>query len=313
MQKELRQHNSIGNAEGINKFLSLVFDDQVSAVETLNHSFRYYSLAQFNCYLALLLFQELNILKIKKGQISLTEIGNQIANLSVEQRNDKIFVAILDLLLHEKLINCDRITVDSVTGKLKIPINAFSLSAAVYRNYLYSCGCFFKSNSFFVFTNDRLREQVEEKIACENRKISQEELLRTLQKQQEDGEKGEIYVVEYEKRRLKRENMSPKRISTIDAGAGYDILSYQGTNSLQYDRYIEVKSFRGNPHFYWSSNEKSVAEALGNNYFLYLVDLDSLEKNATEYVPFIISNPAEELFGSQWLIEPNSYKITHLA
>ena len=30
-------------------------------------------------------------------------------------------------------------------------------------------------------------------------------------------------------------------------------------------------------------------------------------------VPFIISNPAEELFGSQWLIEPNSYKITHLA
>jgi hypothetical protein len=59
--------------------------------------------------------------------------------------------------------------------------------------------------------------------------------------------------------------------------------------------------------------KKSVAEALGNNYFLYLVDLDSLEKNATEYVPFIISNPAEELFGSQWLIEPNSYKITHLA
>lgn len=312
MQKELRQHNSIGNAEGINKFLCLVFDDKVSAVETLNHSFRYHSLSQFNCYLALLLFQELNLIKIKKGQIFLTENGNEMANLPMEQRNDKISAAILDLLLHEKLINCDRITVDSVTGNLKIPINAFSLSAAVYRNYLYSCGCFFKNNSFFVFTSDKLREQVEEKIAHENRKISQEELLAKLQRQQEDGEKGEAYVVEYEKRRLKRENLSPKRISTIDAGAGYDILSYQDSDSMQYDRYIEVKSFRGNPHFYWSSNEKSVAEALGDNYFLYLVDLDSLEKNATAYVPFVISNPAEELLGSQWLIEPNSYKITYL-
>lgn len=313
MQKELRQHNSIGNAEGINKFLCLVFDDKVSAVEALNHSFRYHSLSQFNCYLALLLFQELNLLKIKKGQISLTENGNEIANLSMVQRNDKISAEILDLLIHEKLINCDRITIDSATGNLKIPINAFALSAAVYRNYLYSCGCFFKNNSFFVFTSDELREQVEEKIAHENRKISQEELLAKLQKQQEDGEKGEVYVVEYEKRRLKRENLSPKRISTIDAGAGYDILSYQDSDSLQYDRYIEVKSFRGNPHFYWSSNEKSVAEALGDNYFLYLVDLDSLEKNATAYVPFVISNPAEELSGSQWLIEPNSYKITYLA
>lgn len=57
-------------------------------------------------------------------------------------------------------------------------------------------------------------------------------------------------------------------------GAGYDILSFNSATSLSYDRFIEVKSFHGKPHFYWSSNEKNTSELWGDKYYLYLVDLD---------------------------------------
>ena len=44
-----------------------------------------------------------------------------------------------------------------------------------------------------------------------------------------------------------------------------------------------------------------------------IIHFDKLEKGAMEYNPFIISNPAEKLFETDWLIEPDSYKITYLA
>ena len=131
-----------------------------------------------------------------------------------------------------------------------------------------------------------------------------------LQKQQDDGDAGEMFVVDYEQKRLNPHQKSPKRISAIDVGAGYDILSYNNAYSTEFDRFIEVKSFRGQPHFYWSSNEKRVAEVLGENYFLYLVDLSAVEQE--NYIPQIIANPAITLLSDDWLIEPNSYRVTSL-
>lgn len=118
--------------------------------------------------------------------------------------------------------------------------------------------------------------------------------------------------MEYETTRLSSHQRFPKRISSIDVSAGYDILSYQNSNSQNYDRYIEVKSYRGKPHFYWSANEKKVAEALGENYFLYLVDLLEMEQNRVNYIPTIIANPAETLCSEEWMIEPDSYRITYI-
>ena len=228
------------------------------------------------------------------------------------QRKNRISEKVLDLLLLENLINYEKVTIDSITGELKIPINAFSLSAAIYRNLLCAIGCFSKEGFFFVFTNNNLREQLKVQIAQKKKKTTQAELLLKLQKQQEDGDKAEIFVLQYEKYRLGDSLLSPQRVSVIDAGAGYDIISCQNDASKQYDRYIEVKSFRGNAHFYWSSNEKSVSETLKTNYFLYLVDLTELEKNPDTYIPQIICNPAEEILCDNWLVEPDSYRITFI-
>lgn len=313
MQEELRRSNSIGTAEGIEQFITLVFDDQITGIDALYQAFRYHSLAQFNCYLAVLFFKELKLIEVFKDTIALTESGIEIAKLSLEQRKSRISELIFDILLQNKHVNCEHITVDPITGKLKIPTNAFVLDSAIYRNFLYEIGYLSKKSHYFVLNNKKLQDQVEAEIIVEKKKTTQKELLLKLQKQQEDGAKGEQFVLEYEMRRLLNHKLLPKRVSDIDVSAGYDILSCHDTSSISYDRYIEVKSYSGTPHFYWSSNEMKTAEVLGEKYYLYLVDLSAIEKNGIDYTPQIIANPAKELCGDDWLIEPNSYLVKSLS
>ena len=45
-----------------------------------------------------------------------------------------------------------------------------------------------------------------------------------------------------------------KRISEIDVSAGYDIVSFNSSQSQKLDRFIEVKAISNNG-FYWSKNE----------------------------------------------------------
>ena len=312
MQEELRRSNAIGTASAIERFFELVFTNKSVSIEALHHVFRYHSLTQFNCHLAILFLEELGLIKLLSKEIRLTASGECLSGLSLDCQKKRISTMVLNLLIEEKLVNCERFSIDSITGDLRIPVNAFSLSAAIYRNFLHEIGCFSKHGVFFVISDEKLRKEFEERLTEKKKKTSQAELLLKLQKQQEDGELGERFVLEYETKRISRFGKLPKLISPIDVGAGYDILSYNGEESTSYDRYIEVKSFRGKPHFFWSSNEKRIAELFGENYFLYLVDLCAVEKSEEEYIPQIIQNPATNLNSDNWLIEPNSYFIQAL-
>lgn len=312
MREELKRSNSIGNVSGIDMILRLLYDDKVINIESISYSCRYQPLSQLNCQLALALFEEISLLEISDCDIVFTHDGEELHGLTLEQRKTRISELIVERLISERLIQYENITVDTISGDIRIPANAFSLSSAVYRNFLYSVDCLVKEGSYFAVKDVNLRAKIEKQVAQEKRKISQEELLRTLEKQQADGDKGESYVIEYEKKRLNNEEFIPKRISVIDVEAGYDIMSYNDSFSCEYDRYIEVKSYRGKLHFYWSSNEKRVAEALGEKYYIYLVDLNALEKNPVGYFPYIICNPVRELIKEEWLIEPDSYRIAYI-
>lgn len=311
MREELRRNNSIGNGECINKFIQLVFDEMVTGIEALYHSFRFFSISQFNCRIAILFFEDLDLIKVSRGKITLTDLALEISALSDDDRKLSISSIVLNRLLENKLLNFEKFSIDSMTGELKIPANAIALSGAIYRNFLYENGCFMQNGAYLILKNKRLSDQVETQIVSEKKRMSQEELLLQLQKQQEDGDKGELFVIDYETRRLSNSAMVPRRVSLIDVSAGYDILSFENSTSLHYDRYIEVKSYRGTPHFYWSLNEKSTAEVLENKYYIYLVDLNQLEQDINgTYVPLIIQNPAEELRKEKWYVEANSFRIS---
>lgn len=113
----------------------------------------------------------------------------------------------------------------------------------------------------------------------------------------------ERYALEYERKRLGGHAM----VDTIELcgqkfnGLGYDIKSFEHLGSNVHDRFIEVKSF-ANQYFYWSLHEQSVAEELGRQYYIYLVDYHKMSDE--HYSPTIIKDPISYFRGSaNWLIE----------
>ena len=99
-----------------------------------------------------------------------------------------------------------------------------------------------------------------------------------------------------------------KQISVIDVSAGFDILSYEDETSTAYDKFIEVKSFYGNMHFYWSENEIETAKLYEGRYYIYLIDASRV--NVPEYEPIIIKNPAMAILASEsWIMSPTSYLV----
>ena len=136
-----------------------------------------------------------------------------------------------------------------------------------------------------------------------------------LKKQLEDnelaGEKAELFVVEYEKKRIGSPLCeSIKRISEIDVAAGYDIVSFNSGDSLEPDRFIEVKAVSSSG-FFWSKNEYEVAKLKGDSYYLYLVELGRVDEPG--YNPEMIQNPAMSVMGSdEWFVEAQSYHIRHV-
>ena len=187
--------------------------------------------------------------------------------------------------------------------------HAFSLSAAIYRNLLIAI------NALLIVNNKlsvalKYEKCFEKQCSIANKKTIQDELLKQLEKQQIDGERAELFVISYENKRLSCSGKTAKRISQIDVSAGYDILSYENGLSDEYDCYIEVKSYHGKPHFYWSDNERNTSKVLINHYYLYLVDVDRLSDD--NYEPTIIRDPYNNLHNDIWIIKPQNYFVCRI-
>ena len=138
--------------------------------------------------------------------------------------------------------------------------------------------------------NSRYRKIFDVNVLPEikKRKVGIEGLQQQLNRQRLLGEEAERFVLKFEQTRLNSPK-EPELISPYSPSAGYDIASYDNFNSATHDRFIEVKSFAGNPQFYWTRNEMDTARLKKEKYFLYLVDRDLVHER--DYSPIIIKNP----------------------
>jgi hypothetical protein len=139
-----------------------------------------------------------------------------------------------------------------------------------------------------------------------------EELLSLNDHLRQIGKEGEDWVLAYEKERMRNHSRVDmiKIISEHSVKSGYDIISFENIDSVEYDRYIEVKSYSKNLGFYWSKNEVNTARKKGENYCLYLVNRDKMEEN--NYVPTIITNAFFEVFQNKsWHKEAETYFVKH--
>ncbi len=143
--------------------------------------------------------------------------------------------------------------------------------------------------------------------------MTQEQLYQQQQAQKALGDQGEDFALRFERQRLYAHPRSSdvRLIGRSDVATGYDILSFMGTTSSRHDRYIEVKTYSGEPHFFLSASEQSAATRYGNNYFVYLVDKARI--NDPGYAPHIIQNPASTLLqNEQWQEKIQTREFTYV-
>lgn len=120
-------------------------------------------------------------------------------------------------------------------------------------------------------------------------KLSQKEYEKELFDRSERGKYAEVFVLNYEIKKLKKTGLFPYRISLDDVGKGYDIESYDlNRNKI----FIEVKSISNN-RFYWSENEIETSKKLKEKYFIYCV---KFKDGSPHSIKYIIDNPFDKIF-----------------
>ncbi|MDP8207411.1 MAG: DUF3883 domain-containing protein [Candidatus Electryonea clarkiae] len=126
------------------------------------------------------------------------------------------------------------------------------------------------------------------------------------------GKIAEENAFEYEKIRLKTNGHTDllpfiQHTSLVDNSAGYDILSFQGTGKNPETKiYIEVKGTRRKEiSFFWSRNERKIADRNRKQYWIYAYKNIKIESNIGDG-PIRINNPITNL-------ERQGYNITPLS
>lgn len=179
------------------------------------------------------------------------------------------------MLFKANLLKADMFVYEANTDRIRFKNEKFSLEFSTIRNTLISQGLFeirrttkrtyfYLAEMYFNFVSSFIKQQ--------KKKLSLDQLKRKLEENEKSGELAERFVLEFEKKRLPASLRSKIRIiSSIDVTAGYDIVSFESGDSLEIDRFIEVKAINHEKQFFWSQNEYEVAKLKGNSYYLYLV------------------------------------------
>lgn len=261
---------------------------------------------------SLLLLQEMNIICQKESAISINSKFKKYTNCSLKDFDNWFPIAFLQFTLSEGIVDLTKIKYNISNDKYILAKSAISLRHACYRNLLISLQILSSPRPNGDFSIERFISLFTKEISLNHRKKTLEQLLKDLERKQEEGEAGEQFVLKYERIRLNGHPMINriKQISVIDTNAGYDIVSYNGLSSTQLDRFLEVKTYSGVPHFYWSHNEKEKASLLREHYFIYLVDYSQI--NECDYQPIIIQDPCSffKNHNKDWIIETDTVKIT---
>jgi hypothetical protein len=307
MLSELRRYNNVGDVNGIIYFLKLVLSENRIQKSSAQKLCALRSNIRLNFPAAVALFKYLGIIEEKAGYLYRTESGNEL--IEAENLERELCNRCFKKAIAENLLDTEAIHYNISNDEYAIEKYGFGVSAALFRNILLQYRALKEQSGDLVISSEY------EDIFIEHQKrnkvgISLERLKKQLENQEIQGEKAEQFVLRYEAKRLAAHPKvnKIKQISIIDVTAGYDILSFDSEKSERFDRFIEVKSYQGNPHFYWSQNEIEKARLYEEQYCIYLIDVARIEDSA--YNPRIIYNPAANILGSEsWIMNPTSYMV----
>lgn len=309
MLEELIGFSSFGSIRGMSSIIEIVSSGRVR-ISDLNILSRLNGSVEIPRVLAALgLLEELGLCKRMDGYVEPTERCRQIAD-NPEQIGRDVGTLLLSCLIEEGAIPSSVIFFDTQKGRYCMKRTSVKMRFAAFRNLLLDAGILSAEGDLFYFLVD---DNVFLQNAVRNWRqgMTPEQLMRKLKKEKEAGEIAEKYVMDYECSRLgfpKAEKV--EHVSLVSVSAGFDIASFNNPQSIVFDRLIEVKAY-GSRGFYLSSGELNAARKYGNNYYLYIVNINEIAE--PNYSPTIICNPIE-YFSScdDWRITPDRLRIAKL-
>lgn len=230
-----------------------------------------------------------------------------------------LFQKLNDVGLKEYLFNEDNLKFSHTQSQFYVKSHLIKFNLFPIRNLLISLKFLEQDQTIpdHLLINSNFTEFFHKNVVYEfhnkpkARKVPIEQLRRSLEQKDEVGKQGELFVLQYEQKRLKNHPHFNKieRIAESYTNAGYDIQSFNDLDSFIHDRFIEVKSYKEEIAFYWSKNEIEKAKQLKTKYYLYLVDRSLM--NHDNYIPRIFQNPYQKIFENDvWKKETENWKIT---
>jgi hypothetical protein len=277
-------------------------------------------------YNMLRLCSSAGLLSMSQGKVALTESGKEFLKLNPESSYEltdaqKHFV-VENLILSGPWRSCARDLFLSfspnytkITYELSVFDKPLPLRWRSLAHVLRELGAILENGTTLTVAPPYVASVVQ--LLADRYGTTDEELGQALLAKRRLGAQSEEMVVEYERTRLSvlgrnAEADLVRRISQLDIGAGYDIESFDGDKPLfDYDRFIEVKaSQQPQLRFYWTSNERRVAEKLGRQYWIYFIG--GLQGSKPDAItPIMIQDPATRLSQiSQLRVEVSTYIVT---
>lgn len=261
------------------------------------------------------MLQCIGIIQINSSEeITLDEVFQKYMG-SEMQMADKLVERLLlsvnsDPIFHDMFCS-EYISYDIIYRSIQVDNSAFPLKYSCFKQLLIDFNILQEHptktfNKYII--NGRYKKIFDKVVLPEvkKRKIGLEELRKSLEQNLIHGEQAEKFVLEFEKLRLN----SAKEIDWVaeySTADGYDIASYETEDSIDHDRFIEVKSYDKEPYFFWSRNEIDIARIKRDSYYLYLVDRSKMIFR--DYVPLIIRDPYENVLKNNLEWEQRIEKI----
>lgn len=305
---------NIGTSRDILFAIECILSKRASSVESLKQIALLYSGRSYLCVeSAITLFLDLGLIVGSSDYFECSEFFKEWSGLDDNALIESFSIRLIEFYVEKEIVNIQEIKYIRTSDTFLLPLNSIRIKYSCLRNLLQSFGLIERSGTSYILKGYFVKFLSTR--SGKKKKLSESRLQSLLEKEKEQGEAGELFVLNYEKNRLKlherKDNI--KRISTYDVTAGFDIVSYTNIFSLSLDRFIEVKTYKGDTHFFWSKNEIETAKVLKEKYYVYLVDYNRINQDG--YTPLIIKDPYKEIFENQehWKLQAESYKVSPCA
>ncbi len=308
LNEKLRDITRIGHPNILVQIVSSILHGTDSLDSLRQLLYTLYGTSYSECQTSILLLESMGLVAMQGDLLAAKQELLESFNQQEEQKYTEIFSSLyLEYVIDEQILNLDNVEYDFTTDSYKLPRKCIKLSFAAYRNLLIELEILIAQSDGYYSVSNLLYEYIAKNNNAAKKNL--EKLKQELEKDEEIGEAGELFVLQYEKDRLNEKSRNKvKQISHIDVTAGFDIVSVMDDASTKNDRFIEVKTYIGHPHFYISKNEKLKAELLREHYFIYLVNYNKIGKPG--YKPEIIQNPVDGIFNSdEWSQSISTYLI----